>query len=226
MNDEEMMSDIRQTLAFVTDNINNLTPLHFNAAKRKRIKEHITIWRWYLSHGYFEPPNEALNADKPPISWLYSLLVEPRAVKYLITLLAAPGVTDSSDLRNGADILMLKLSRIASYASQQPIPATFYLPDGDPKKTDQYGVLWGKSKAKAAVKYRKRLRQEKRDKESILPKPKPIMSEKERKAKTKAYLQHKNAQRKAEREKREALKSESLEKYRLEQWSGKNGNQA
>ena len=224
---EQQKTEMREILAFVTDNIKNLTPLHFDKERKKELRKHVKIWRFYISHSYFEPPNEHLNEDKPPFSWLHNLLVSHRAVNGLITLLAAPGVTESMDLKNGADILMLKMSRITSYVTAKEIPRTFYLPPGDPKKTDQYGVSWKTSKSSAAKKWRKRLSDEAAERESLRPELKPVLSEKETQERGERYLKVKNAQRKAEREKRQLAKEDADRRYEDEKRRlKKNGNKA
>ena len=213
---EQQKTEIREILAFVKDNIRNLTPLHFDAKRKKVLREHVSVWRWYVSHGYFEEKDDPLNRDKPPISWLHNLLVSHRAVRYLITLLAAPGVTESFDLKNGADILMLKMSRILTYSTPQEIPSTFYLPPSDPKKTDQYGVPWAKSDSKAAKKWRIRLKSDAKARKSLQPKPKPVLSEQEARERAEEYLAVKNAQRKVERDRRDAAKEDADRRYEAE----------
>ena len=214
--EELQKEECREILTFLKDNIKNLTPLHFDTKRKEQLIEYVSIWRFLISHSYFEAPYEHLNKDKPPIGWLHNLLVSHRDVPGLITLLAAPGVRQSMDLKNGADILMLKLSRITSYVTPPVIPKTFYLPPGDPKKTDQEGISWKKSPSDAAKNYRARLRSEAKAKESLLPKPKPVMTEKEAEAKRKAHLKKKNEKRAWERKKRQDAEIEADRKYEIE----------
>ena len=208
---EQHKTEIREILSFVVDNIKALTPLHFDKEKRKTLRDDVKVWRFFLSHTFFDEPHEHLNKDKPPLSWLHH-----RSVKDLITLLAAPGVRESMDLKNGADILMLKLSRILSYTAPLSIPNTFYLPLGDPDKTDQYGIPFKDSLSRAAEKWRRRLSDEAAAKESLEPEEKPELTEKEKKAKTKAYLKNKNAQRAAERERRKLASDDADRRYEEE----------
>lgn len=210
---EQQKTEMREILEFITDNIKNLTPLHFNKEQKKKLRKDVKIWRFYISHSYFESPNEHLNEDKPPFSWLHNLLISHRSVTGLITLLAAPGVKESMDLKNGADILMLKMSRILSYVTAKDIPRTWYLPPGDPKKTDQYGVPWKQSKSKAAKKWRKRLSDEAAERESLRPEPKPVLSEREARERGERHLKEKNAQRKAERERRQSAREDADRRY-------------
>ena len=213
---EQHKTEIREILSFVVDNIKALTPLHFDKEKRKTLRDDVKVWRFFLSHTFFDEPFEHLNKDKPPLSWLHNLLISHRSVKDLITLLAAPGVRESMDLKNGADILMLKMSRITSYTAPLHIPNTFYLPLGDPDKTDQYGVPFKDSLSRAAVKWRRRLSDEAAAKESLEPEEKPVMSEEEKKERTKAYLENKNAQREAERDRRQAASDDADRRYEQE----------
>jgi hypothetical protein len=213
---EQHKTEIREILAFVVDNIKDLTPLHFNKEKRKILRDHVKIWRFFISHTFFDEANADLNADKPPLSWLHNLLISHRSLNNLITLLAAPGVTESMDLKNGADILMLKMSRILSYSAPLSIPNTFYLPLGDPDKTDQYGVPFKDSLSRAAVKWRRRLSDEAAARESLEPEEKVVMSEKEKREKSKADLKAKNAQRKAERDRRQAATDDADRRYEQE----------
>lgn len=213
---EQHKTEIREILAFVVDNIKDLTPLHFDNERKKTLRDHTKIWRFFISHTFFDEPHAHLNKDKPPLSWLHNLLISHRSVKNLITLLAAPGVTESMDLKNGADILMLKMSRILSYTAPLHIPNTFYLPLGDPDKTDQYGVPFKDSLSRAAVKWRRRLSDEAAAKESLEPEEKPELTEAEKKAKTKAYLKTKNAQRAAERKRRKLASDDADRRYEEE----------
>lgn len=213
---EQHKTEIREILSFVVDNIKDLTPLHFNKEKKKTLRDHVKVWRFFLSHTFFDEPFEDLNKDKPPLSWLHNLLISHRSVRDLITLLAAPGVRESMDLKNGADILMLKLRRITSYTAPLSIPNTFYLPLGDPKKTDQYGVPFKDSLSRAAVKWRRRLSDEAAARESLEPEEKVVMSEKERREKSKADLKAKNAQRAAERERRKLATDDADRRYEQE----------
>lgn len=208
--------EVREILIFVTDHIEDLTPLHFDDKRKAQLTEYVSLWRWLISHGYYEKPNEHLNKDKPPIGWLHNLLVSHRSVTDLITLLAAPRVKQSADLKNGSDILMLKMSRILSYSTPQEIPETFYLPPSDPKKTDQEGIPWKKSKSKAAKKWWLRIRQEEKAREALRPKPKPVMTEKEAAEKTKTYLKHKNEQRAVEAKKRQDASDEADRRFEQE----------
>ena len=215
--EEVQIEEMRTILVFLTDNIKNLTPLHFDNKKKKTLRGLVSLWRWYISHGYFEEPNEHINEDKPPIGWLHNLLVSHRSVSSLITLLAAPGITGGSDVTNGSGILMYKLGRILTYTTVPEIPATFYLPPSDPKKTDQDGVPWKQSKTGAAKKWRYRLKKEREDRESLLPKPKPEMSEEERVRKTKEHLKKKNERRKAERKHRQDALDDADRRHKLDQ---------
>ena len=214
--EEQQIEEMRTILTFLADNIKNLTPLHFDNKSKKTLRDLVSLWRWHMSHGYFEAPNEHLNADKPPIGWLHQLLVSYRSVSSLITLLAAPGITNSHDLTNNAGVLMYKLGRILTYTTVPEIPATFYLPPSDPKKTDQDGVPWKQSKSGAAKKWRYRLKKDREAKESLLDKPKPEMSEEEAERKRKDFLKRKNERRKEERERRQEASDAADRQYEID----------
>ena len=215
--EESQIEEMRTILAFLADNIKNLTPLHFDKKDKKALRGLVSIWRWYISHGYFEEPNESLNADKPPIGWLHNLLVSHRSMSMLVTLLAAPGVTGGSDVTNGAGILGYKIGRILTYTTVPEIPATFYLPPSDPKKTDQDGTPWKQSKTGAARKWRWRLKKEREDKESLLDKPKPAMSEEERVRKTKEHLKKKNKRRAEVKKHRQEAEDDADRRHKIAQ---------
>ncbi len=215
--EETQIEEMRTILAFLADNIKNLTSLHFDKKIKTTLRGLVTIWRWYVSHGYFKPPHESLNADKPPIGWLHNLLVSHRSVSQLITLLAAPGVSGGSDVTNGSGVLRYKLGRILTYTTVPEIPKTFYLPPSDPKKTDQDGTPWKQSKSGAARKWRWRLKKEREDRESLLDKPKPEMSEEEKQRKRDAYLKKKNARRKADRKHRQDASDDADRRYKIDQ---------
>jgi len=88
----EYVAKCREVLDFLDKNLSSLTPLHFNKKHRQQLKEHISVWRWYLSHSYFKAPNDDRNTPdtKPPVQYLYNLLFSgPRNVPALITLCAA-----------------------------------------------------------------------------------------------------------------------------------------
>ena len=213
--EELQKEECREILTFLKDNIKNLTPLHFDTKRKEQLIEYVSIWRFLISHSYFEAPYEHLNKDKPPIGWLHNLLISHRDVPGLITLLAAPGVRQSMDLKNGADILMLKLSRITSYVTPPVIPKTFYLPPDDPKKTDQDGIPWKQSPSDAAKNWRFWKTKAKKEKESLLPKPKPVVTEEETEAKRKAHLKAKNKQRKAFKKDRDDAKKDADTRYEI-----------
>ena len=183
---------------------------------KKTLRDLVSVWRWYLSHGHFVAPDEHLNQDKPPIGWLHNLLVSHRSVASLITLLAAPGITGSHDLTNNAGVLMYKLGRILTYTTVPEIPETFYLPPSDPKKTDQDGVPWKQSTTGAAKKWRYRLKKEREDRESLLDKPKPEMSEDERVRKTKEYLRKKDKRRALVKKQRQDAVDDADRRYEID----------
>lgn len=214
--EEVQIEEMRTILGFLADNIKNLTPLHFDNKKKKALRDLVSVWRWYISHGYFEEPNEHINEDKPPIGWLHNILMSYRSVSSLITLLAAPGIPGGSDVTNGAGVLMFKLGRILTYTTVPEIPKTFYLPPSDPKKTDQDGVPWKQSKTGAAKKWRYRLKKERSDRESLLPKPKPEMSEEERVRKTKEYLTKKDKRRAEVKKHRKEAEEDADRRYEID----------
>lgn len=215
--EDTQIEEMRTILGFLADNIKNLTSLHFDKKNKKTLRDLVSVWRWYLSHGHFVAPNEDLNQDKPPIGWLHNLLVSHRSVSSLITLLAAPGITGSHDLTNNAGVLMYKLGRVLTYTTVTDIPKTFYLPPSDPKKTDQDGVPWKQSKTGAAKKWRYRLKKEREDRESLLDKPKPEMSEEERVRKTKEYLRKKDERRAKVKKDRQDAEDDADRRHKLDQ---------
>lgn len=215
--EDTQIEEMRTILGFLADNIKNLTPLHFDKKSKKTLRDLVSIWRWYLSHGHFVAPNEHLNADKPPIGWLHNMLVSHRSVSSLITLLAAPGITGSHDLTNNAGVLMYKLGRVLTYTTVTDIPKTFYLSPSDPKKTDQDGVPWKHSKTGAAKKWRYRLKKEREDRESLLDKPKPEMSEEERARKTRQYLRKKDKRRAEVKKHRQDAEDDADRRHKLDQ---------
>ena len=210
--EESMKDNIRTILTFVSDNLKAFTPLYTDAAYKKKIRDHIATWRWYLSHGYWKD-EEDRDRQKPPITWLYNLLIQHRSANSMVSLLATPGLTHNTDAKNAADLLMLKISRIDTYVEPVAIPPTFYLPPGDPKKTDQYGVPWAKSKSGAARKYRKTLKIRADEVKSLEPKPKYTRTQQE----IKDYLKAKNGRREYERKTRAANDKELVRRTKSEQ---------
>ena len=210
--EEGMKESIRTTLTFLTEHMKDFTPMYTDAAYLKRIREYVAKWRWYLSHGYFKEPDNHL--VKPPISWLYNLLVSHRSVNSLVSLLATPGLTPSTDAKNAADILMLKMNRITTYVEPLDIPSTFYLPPSDPKKTDQEGVPWAKSKSDAAKNFRKAHRTRQKELDSLKPeKKKPYEKTKEE---LKEYRKAKKDRRKHEKDTRAAIDKELVRMAKTE----------
>ena len=204
---------IRETLTFLTEHMTDFTPLYTDEAYLKRIRKYVAQWRWYLSHGYFKDPEKHL--EKPSVAWLYNICVSHRSINSLVSLLATPGLTPSSDAKNGADILMLKMSRITTYTEPKDIPSTFYLPPTDPRKTDQEGVPWAKSKSGAAKKFRKALMIRQKELDSKNPKKKTPY--KKTPAELKDYLKAKKDRRKLEKDTRAAIDKELVRMAKTEQ---------
>ena len=206
-----MKEKVREILTFVEGHIDALTPLYFTDADRETLRDNIAMWRWYLSHGYFKKPDQKL--QKPPISWLYNIMVSHRAVTDLVSRLAAPAAKPTLPLQGDSEILMIKLSRIRSYVKEEPVPKTFYLAPDHPDKTDQMGIPFSVSSSRAAIKWRKRKDKARKAKESLVPKPKPELSEEERDKIAKKYLKEKNKQRADERKRRADAKKEAARRH-------------
>lgn len=204
---------IRESLTFLTEHLQDFTPLYTDKAYQKKMREYVAQLRWYLSHGYFKDPEKHL--EKPSVAWLYNLFVSHRSVNSLVSLLATPGLTPSTDAKNAADILMLKMSRIGTYTEPEDIPSTFYLPPADPRKTDQEGIPWAKSTSGGAKKWRKALRIRQKELDDLKPeKKKPYMKTP---AELKAYLKAKKDRRKYEKDTRADIDKELVRMAKTEQ---------
>ena len=69
-----MKETIREHLKMIEDNIDTFNPHALTFIDKKEAKKYISIWRWYVSHDYFNekhPQPEGLHS-KPPIGWLES----------------------------------------------------------------------------------------------------------------------------------------------------------
>ena len=207
-----MKDEIRTILSFAADNLKAFTPLYTDTKYKRLITGYIATWRWYLSHGYWKE-EEHRDRQKPPINWLYTLLTSHRSAASMVSLLATPGLTPSTDAKNAADILKLKLSRIETYVEPVEIPETFYLPPSDPKKTDQEGIPWAKSKSGAAKKYRKTLKIRADELKTLEPKPRYEKTP----AELKAYRKAKNDRREYERKTRADIDKELIRRTKSEQ---------
>ena len=71
-----MKDKIRTNLKMIEENLPRFNDLSSKFLNKKKIRKQISVWRWYISHGYFKdghPKPEGINSN-PPISWLYSKL--------------------------------------------------------------------------------------------------------------------------------------------------------
>ena len=67
-----MKESIRDNLKMIEDNLDKFNDHALRFIDKKEIRKYISIWRWYVSHDYFNekhPQPEGIHS-KPPIGWL------------------------------------------------------------------------------------------------------------------------------------------------------------
>jgi hypothetical protein len=217
--EDGMREEIREALTFLEKNIDNLTERHFTAKDKKLLREQVSLWRWYLSHGHFTEELKHLNdpRTKPPIQYLYNLVTTGRSMTELVSLCATPKVRESLDLRYGADYLKMVMTRITNFAEPVPVPKSYYLPMDHPQKTDQEGIPWDRSQHRAAVKWRKKKKAEEKAKEALKPKPPKVIPEDELEKRCKAFLKAKDEQRQLFAQQRADAIAEAHKRYEMGQ---------
>jgi len=67
---------IRENLKMLEQNLGNFNAYSLQFLDVEDIRAKISIWRWYISHAYFEKgvPRPEFPASNPPVPWLHSQL--------------------------------------------------------------------------------------------------------------------------------------------------------
>ena len=217
--EKSQKEELRQILEHIDNCIPALTSLHFTDEEKEMLKQQISLWRWYISHGWFPKPFQEKN--KPPLSWLLQQLKAFPNIWICVSKLAAPDMPDSLDLEQSAAVLKHQLRRITEYPGDPvPIPTTFFLPFSDPKKTDQSGIPWAKSECAAAKKWRKAQAKKAREFEKSHALPRVFHHTPEE---VESYLKLQKEQRIAELKKRADAETKAIQRWEEKK---KHGNKA
>ena len=205
-----MKESIRNNLKMIEDNIDNFNDLANRFAHKKEIKKYIAIWRWVVSHDYFNEkhPQPEFPASKPPLTWLNGELIgRSRPIYKDIATCIEPVVSSSLSTEHAARRIMQRLNMIYGYVTPE-----------DAKK-DQEAAYKRKVTDKLDAKKRAEYEQASRDKKKLKP-----PTEAEYKKAGEEYLKEKKAHRKKRHEELAAKKARSLKEFKDETRRLKRGN--
>ncbi len=121
-----MKDMIRTNLKMLEDNLDHFNDYSLQFCDKKAIKRHISVWRWYVSHGYFkdEHPQPEGIASNPPIPWLNGELIGRSTPIYRdIALCIEPVVNSSLMTEQAARRIMNRLSMIHAYVTPEAAKA-------------------------------------------------------------------------------------------------------
>ena len=207
-----MKESIRANLKMIEDNLDTFNAHALKFINKKDIKKHISIWRWYVSHDYFNekhPKPEGL-CSNPPLGWLDAQLKGMTVpLSRDIGRCMEPVVSSSLMMEHSAHRIRNALTGIYRYISPE-----------DMKKNAE-AVYKRKVTDKLSLKKRAEQEQARRD---------ALAAEKNKKTPEQiqkiadAYLKEKNKQRKELATRRERDRAESLKRYDEETRRLKRGN--
>ena len=194
-----MKERIRTNLKMLEDNLDNFNDHALQFINKKEVKKYISIWRWYVSHDYFNekhPQPEGIHS-KPPISWLDAQLQGLTVPLHRdIGRCIEPVVTSSLEMEQAAKRIINILTGIYRYISTE-----------DMKKNSERKY---KEKVLDKMDAKKRAEYEKARRDKIRLKP---PTEEEYAKAGAAFLKLRDKQRKEARERRERAKAESIKRF-------------
>ena len=193
---------IRANLKMLEQNINNLNEYALQFLDKKDIRAKLSVWRWYVSHGYFEkdgPQPEGI-CSNPSISWLDSQLQGLSVpLSKDITMCIEPVVSSYMNTEHAAKRIRDRLNMIFGYVSPE-----------DAKKDQEAAFdkhMEGPKRRKAHAEAQARLRaREKAEKDHRTPEQIEKLGKKYLKEKNK----HREKIRKEEEEKRKIAQDRYL----------------
>jgi len=196
-----MKESIRDNLKMIEDNLDKFNDHALRFIDKKEIRKYISIWRWYVSHDYFNekhPQPEGIHS-KPPIGWLDAQL------KGLTVPLARDIGRCMEPVPNS-----LIMTEHAAHRIRNALTGIYrYISPEDMQKNAERKYkekVLDKLDAKKHAEYEK-ARRDKLAAEKNKKTPEQIQKIAD------AYLKEKEKQRKALAERRERDRAESLKKY-------------
>ena len=121
-----MKEEIRDKLKMLEDNIDNFNDFSLQFIDKKALKKFISIWRWYVSHDYFNEkhPQPKGLCSKPPLGWLNSQLQGLSVPLHRdIAECIAPVVDSSLKTEHAARRIMNRMNMIYGYVSVEDMKA-------------------------------------------------------------------------------------------------------
>ena len=210
INEQEAKEKIRELLKMIEDNIDMFNDHGLKFINKKEVKKYISIWRWYISHGYFNekhPKPEGL-CSNPSLAWLYAQLKGLTVpLSRDIGRCIEPVVSSSLMMEQSAHRIRNILTGIYRYISPEDM------------KANAEAVYKRKVTDKLDAKKRAEYEQARRDKKRLKP---PTEAEYEKAGKE--FLKLREKQRKESLERREAAKRSTLERYDADTRRLKRGN--
>jgi hypothetical protein len=189
-----MKESIRKNLKMLEENLPMFNSHACQFIDKKVIKKFISIWRWYVSHGYFKekhPQPKGLSSN-PPIPWLNGQLIgQTTPLARDIGICIEPVVSSAIQTEGAARRIMNRLNMIYGYVTEEDAKA-------DREAAYKKKVL-DKLDAKKRADYERLRREKKKDP------PKTWDPEQ--------YLKMKNKQRQKTREDRKRREAESIRQF-------------
>jgi hypothetical protein len=196
---------IREDLKMLEDNLYMFNSHALQFIDPKDVKQKISIWRWYVSHGNFkeEYPKPEGIATNPPIPWLQGQLQgQSVPLSKDIGLCISPKVHSTILTEHAAKRIKQRLERIFGYVTPEAAVE-------DQKASHKRKVL-DKMSAKKKLEYAQSVR----DKIKLAPPTEEEYAKAEAK-----YLKLRAKQKKESQKRRELAKAETIK-----QWRRKSGN--
>ena len=186
-----MKEQIRDKLKMLENNLDNFNDYSLQFIDKKYLRKMISIWRWYISHDYFNekhPQPQGLSSN-PPIGWLHSEL-QGKSVPLArdIGMCISPEVKSSIDTKHAALRIMNRMNMIYGYVTLE-----------DARKDQQAHHDNEMKKMKDYARARKAREDRKPDKKALAKE----LAEKESDRLSKKYLKEKDKQREELRTTRE-----------------------
>ena len=117
-----MKERIRDRLKMIENNLDNFNEFSLTWIDKKKIKRMLSVWRWYVSHDYFNEKHKKPQkpASNPPLGFLYSQ-IQGQSVPLArdVGMCIAPVVQSSLMTEHAARRIMNRLNMIYGYVSQE-----------------------------------------------------------------------------------------------------------
>lgn len=117
-----MKDEIRTNLKMIEEHIPQFNDLSLRFIDKKKIRKLTSVWRWYVSHGYFKeghPKPEGI-ASNPPIGWLHAQLKgQTVPLARDIGRCIAPYIESSIMTEHAARRIMNRLGSITGYVTRE-----------------------------------------------------------------------------------------------------------